>query len=132
MRKTTLFEFGLVEPLSKPESRLLHIRSNYWGIENMKRNFKKVEDNIFKFEKVGDTIEGELQAVEIGANFGNKVYKIKGDDAKINVVFGTIVLESLMSAVSIGDYVKIEFAGTKENKKAGQEDIKTFDVSIAE
>lgn len=89
---------------------------------------KKVEDMIFKFEKVEDSIYGVLMAVEHGSNFGNKVYKIKTEDGNIYTVFSTTVLESKMSTVKIGDTVKIVYVGDKENKKSGQNPIKVFEV----
>jgi hypothetical protein len=94
-----------------------------------KNEWTKVEDTIVKFEKAGDSAEGKLIAIEEGRNFGNKVYKLE-TGAKTLTIFGTSVIESQMSGVSIGDAVKIVFTGTKENKNKGQSPIKLFDVFI--
>lgn len=88
--------------------------------------WKKVEDKIFKFENEGDVIEGVLVGVEDNKTFSGKVYKLKNND-EIRVVFGTTVLDSQMSSVSIGDEVKIVFTGTKPDPK-GRNDIKLYDV----
>ena len=90
--------------------------------------YEKVEDTIFKFENVGDELEGVLIAVEDGANYGNKVYKIKCDDDKTRVVFGTTVLMSQMSVISIGERIKIVREKDKPHKKAGMNPIKVFSV----
>ena len=95
---------------------------------NKKKDWKKVEDTIFKFEKEGDSVEGILQSVEEGKNYGNKVYKLKGDNDVTHVVFSTTVMESQMMAVKIGDAVKIKFVGEKENEKKGQNPIKIFEI----
>lgn len=91
------------------------------------KNWNKIDDNIVRFEKVGDTVEGTLVSREQSTVYNNEVYHIKDKD-KVNVVFGTTVLSSKMASVGIGDDVKIIFTGTQPNKKAGQNDIKLFDV----
>lgn len=90
--------------------------------------YEKVEDTIFKFENVGDSIEGELVAVDDGATYSNKVYKIKADDDKIYTVFGTTVMMSKMSTISIGDMIKIQREDDKPNEKKGLNPIKMFTV----
>lgn len=97
--------------------------------ENQKE-WKKVESEIFKFEKDGDMIEGKLVSAEDSHMYDNKVYKIEGKDKKVKVIFGTTVLDSQMVNVSIGKDVKIVFTGVKENPKSGQNDIKLFEVFV--
>ena len=96
-----------------------------------KKEWKKIEDNIFRFEDVGDTIQGVLKQKEIGQVYGNEVYHIKTatDDF---VIFSTVVLQSRMAGVDIGNEVKIVFTGTQPSKKKGQEDVKLFDVFVRE
>lgn len=104
-------------------------RKNKMSEEN---GYKKVESNIFKFEKVGDCVEGELLSVEESHTFNNKVYKIKSNEDKTVTFFGTTILDSLMSSVNIGMQIKVLFAGEKENKKKGQNPIKEFEVYYKE
>lgn len=94
--------------------------------------YKKIEDKIHKWAEKGDYIEGELVSSEESRTFGNKVYKFKTEDDETIVVFGTAVLDSQMAGVELGDKVKIEYLGEKENKKKGQNSIKLFEVSIWE
>lgn len=91
-------------------------------------DLKKVEDLIVKFDEPGESVYGILVAKERGHNYGNEVYKIKRPDDTIVTIFSTAVLESKMAVVKVGDTVKIEYTGTKENPKAGQNDIKQFEV----
>lgn len=99
---------------------------------NEKRNFKKVEESIFKFEKPKDEIEGIFLSRESGINYNNEVYKIKQDDGKIFTIFSTRVLETQMKNVSLGDYIKIVFTGAKKAEKKGYEDTKLFEVFKAD
>lgn len=100
--------------------------------ENMKeknKEWKKVEDEIFRFENEGDMIDGTLKSVEDSATYQNKVYKIlKGE--KTYVVFGTTVLDSQMKSVDVGKEVKIMFTGEKESEKKGHNPIKLFEVFV--
>lgn len=90
---------------------------------------RKVENKIFKFEKKGDEIEGELISKETGSNYGNEVYKIDTTDG-VFIVFGTSVLQSQMVEAKIGKQVRIVYQGEKKNEKKGQNPIKLFDVYV--
>lgn len=100
-------------------------------MENTKipEGFEKVESTIFKFDEVGESVQGKLIAIEDGHNFGNKVYKIETKNAGTVAVFSTAVLESLMSAVPLGKEVVILYTGTKPDSK-GRNDIKLFEVYV--
>jgi hypothetical protein len=95
--------------------------------EMSKMEWKKIESEPFKFEVAGDVIEGILASVDKSEQFGNMNYKIQTKEG-LKTVFGTVVLDSLMSGIRIGSDIKIEFAGLKENKKKGQNAIKLFNV----
>lgn len=120
-----LDEFGFHNPVS--------FRKN-GGMKMAKpqRKMRKVEDNIVKFEKAGDSVEGKLIARETGANFGNEVYKLEDDNGKTYAVFGTTILSTRMAGIAIGKWIKIEFTGTTKNSNPKLNDIKQFDVSIEE
>ena len=90
--------------------------------------YKKVEMGVKRFEKTGDSISGIYESREDGAMFGNLVYKIRQDNGETMIVFSTTILESKMAGVKIGDKIKIEYLGEKENKKKGQNPIKLFEV----
>jgi len=92
-------------------------------------NLRKVENKIFKFEKKGDEIEGELISKETGSNYGNEVYKIDTGEG-VFIVFGTSVLQSQMTEAKIGKAVRIVYQGEKKNEKKGQNPIKLFDVYV--
>lgn len=93
--------------------------------------FKKVEDKIFKFEKEGDMIEGELLSIEDGKTYDNKVYKIKQtSDGETMTVFSTTVLESQMASVKIGNLVRIILANIKKSEVKGRNDTKMFEVYV--
>lgn len=120
-----LDEFGFKNPIS----------FRYNGEKKMakpQRKMKKVEDNIVKFEKPGDAVEGKLIARETGANFGNEVYKLEDDSGNTYAVFGTTILSTRMAGIPIGKWVKIEFTGTTKNSNPKLNDIKQFDVSVEE
>lgn len=92
-------------------------------------NYVEVKDNIFKPEEdkilEGVYIESEPKKDENAAN----KYHIQRKDKEIILVFGTTVLDRLMSKVKIGHFVKIEFTGSKPSKIGS--DLKLFKVYSA-
>jgi hypothetical protein len=97
--------------------------------DKKKMAYKKVEDKIFKFEEINDSIEGTLLSKETSGIYDNEVYKIETKDG-VFTVFSTTVLSSQMTAVNIGDKIKIVYMGTKKNSKPQQQPIKLFDVYV--
>lgn len=92
--------------------------------------FSAVEATQVKFEKVGDSVKGELLSKETGGNYGNPVYIIRDDEGKSRTVFSTVVLQTKMTDVNVGDEVYIVFTGTIPTKKKGQQDTKDFTVAV--
>lgn len=115
-----LTEFGFVSPIDKSKQEVINMGE-----------WKKIEAQTFKFDKVGAEIEGELVGIEDSKTYGNKLFKIETEEG-VKAIFGTSVMESQMMNVKIGDYIKIVFTGTQPNKKKGQNDIKLFDVFVKE
>lgn len=91
------------------------------------KKWNEVKSDVFKFENIGDQITGEYIAREISALYDNDVYQIRTESG-IFAVFGTAVLSSKMAKVPLNSEVRIVYSGTEKNKKAGQSDIKLFDV----
>jgi len=75
--------------------------------------YEEIKSKVFSFEKVGDSIEGELIDVSEG-KFGMD-YVIQKDNEDYTI-FGTAVLRNKMKSVKIGEYVKITFEGLVEGK----------------
>lgn len=96
------------------------------------QDWKQIEDNIFRFENVGDNVSGTLLKKEIGQVFGNEVYHIRRGENDVVVVFSTMVMQSRMASVDEGKDVKIVFTGTQPSKIKGQQDLKLFDVFVKE
>lgn len=90
--------------------------------------YKKIEQEIFRFEKKGDSLEGAYLGFEKGTLFDNNVYKLKTSEGKNIVFFGSVILNSLMSKITEGTKIKIVLTGFKENKKKGQNPTMLFDV----
>lgn len=96
------------------------------------RKFRQVEaPDFFKFESVGDKIEGTLVEKSISDNYGIGLFTLKQDDNTTKRIHGSANLDSLMSGVDIGDYVKIEWTDTKAMEK-GKTPMKLFNVEVAE
>jgi len=75
--------------------------------------YEEIKSKVFSFEKVGDSIEGELIDVSEG-KFGMD-YVIQKDNEDYTI-FGTAVLRNKMKSVKIGEKVKITFLGLVESK----------------
>ena len=96
--------------------------------EDIKEGWTSRNANIMEFKKPGDSIEGELVAIEEGHTYKNKVYKIQTEKNGLFAVFGTAVLEQKMNGVELGTLVRIRLVGTQPPKKEGQNPLKLFDV----
>lgn len=85
--------------------------------------------DVFRFEKVGDTIEGKFVAVHQGQKYpDNQIYEIETPKAQIVTVFGTTILNQKMQKVEIGSYVRIIYKGGIPTKRG--KDAKDFAVFV--
>ena len=82
-----------------------------------KMEYENIEPNVWKPENEGDQIEGELvsKRENVGPN-ESKTYYLKKDN-KQTMIWGSTVLDSRMDFINVGDYIKVTFKGTQENKK---------------
>lgn len=94
--------------------------------------WKSTTGEIFRFEKEGDSIEGTLANIRDGKYFRpetgakSKVFDIRTKDGTMKSIFGTAVLERLLSSVQLNTEVKVTFKGVTKTK-AGN-DLKQFEV----
>lgn len=107
------------------------------------RKFKKISaPDIFKFENVGESIEGEYQGkriVERKADGSDAfIYDLTTDEGKKIAFWGSGFLNPTMESVEIGDYIRItlvELREPSEEDLAENPDLspaKIFDVEVAE
>jgi len=91
--------------------------------------YQEVNPTDFKFENVGNFIEGTLvqKQADIGVNKSN-LYSIETPDGVKNV-WGSAILDSRMALTKEGDKVKITFNGLAE-AKPGKNPAKIFKVEI--
>lgn len=91
--------------------------------------FQKVEIGTWKPQQENDEIIGTLVKVEdeVGAN-KSMLYHLDSDGKPI-AVWGSVVLDTKMTAVKVGQKIKIVFLGKGEAQK-GQNPPKLFDVYI--
>jgi hypothetical protein len=89
--------------------------------------WKKLEIEIMKFEKKGDSVEGILKSKETNQTIGNEVYTLERDDKNPIKVFGTTIIQSQLNSVDIGTKIKIVYMG-EGKAKAGQNAVKLFDI----
>ncbi|MBT5832339.1 MAG: hypothetical protein HOH77_19280 [Candidatus Latescibacteria bacterium] len=92
----------------------------------MENEWISTDPRIWRPEKEGDALMGKLlQKRPKGGKYQSESYVVENHKA-LYIVFGTAVLEDRMKNVSIGDIVRIEYKGTKKNKR--DEDTKIFEV----
>jgi len=126
MAQKDLSKYGFHNPVSVHTWTDLRA-NNLRGVVDMEE-YEEIYADIFKFEDEGVEINGKLIAKEDSTNFNNKVYKIEAEDGSIKAVFGTVVLDSLMSSINIGESIKIQYLGNKESKTKGHNAMKIFKV----
>ena len=94
-------------------------------------DWQSTTGNIFRFEKSGDSVEGNFVQVRDGQYFRpdgskSKVYDIRDKDGQTWTIFGSMILERQMGAIKPGAPVKIVFKGTVKTR-AGR-DAKAYEV----
>jgi hypothetical protein len=90
--------------------------------------FQPINPGVWSGKVVGDAVEGVLVSIQENTKFkeGGKIYHLETKDGAQIVVFGTTVLSDRMSYIKIGEYVKIVYKGTANNKKG--QPTKLFEV----
>lgn len=88
--------------------------------------YEEIEDaEFFKFESIGDKIEGMLTDKSRSQRYGFGMYNVMTKDGERKRFHGTTQLDTLMDAIEIQDYIQIELIELQETK-AG--DMKIFKV----
>jgi hypothetical protein len=89
--------------------------------------FEKIEVGVWKPINAGDSIQGLLTKIESGIGTNNsKIYTLEVDK-KPTSVWGSTVLDPLMSVAKLGNLIKIVYDGLGE-AKAGHNAPKKFTV----
>lgn len=93
-----------------------------------KEEWEEIKQDVFRFENIGDTIEGELMSKKESDEFQNMEYRIIDKDAVEHIVYGTVILDSLMENVDERLNVCIKYIGEQAAKKEGHNPTKLFKV----
>lgn len=101
------------------------------------RTFRKVGagGEIFKFDEIGDSIEGRLDGRrEIQRKDGTAaiIYDIRDEGSKLWSVWGTAYLNSRMDRVEDGAWIRVTLSGTEAPKAENQDPMKIYTVEVAE
>lgn len=85
--------------------------------------FIKIEEAVWNYEKTDDNVIGVLINIkeEVGVN-KSKMYVLEYENKCFNV-WGTVVLDNLMSHIKVGDLIKIIYKGLGSDGKT-----KLFDL----
>lgn len=96
---------------------------------------QKIEKNIkwnelqdpefFKFDNIGDKIEGKLIEKGTSGNYGFGLYTIKDFLGQPRRFHGTRQLDTLMSQVEVEDIIQVEYIDVSESPKG---EMKIFRV----
>ena len=91
--------------------------------------YKEINPTLWTYEKEGDFIEGILvgKEDEVGEN-KSWMYDIETPEGVKNV-WGSVILDTRMAFVKIGDKIKITYKGLGE-AKAGRNAPKIFKVEV--
>ena len=97
-----------------------------------KRTFKSITPGFVKWTEEGQSVEGELQKIdEIAmANGTVKKYELLDDNGELKSFLGGKILDSALSVLSLGDYIKITFLG--EDKTSAGQKLNLFNVELAD
>lgn len=94
------------------------------------KTWKEIESpNFFKFEKIGDLIDGLLMSKDSSDRYGFGLYTIKTFDGEQKRFHGSSQLDDLLLNVSVPCYVRIEYV---DNQETANGTMKLFNVSVGE
>ena len=101
-------------------------QENLEGEKAEDAGYDEIEDpDFFKFEDIGDSVEGTLIDVGTSDQYGFGLYTIeKADETQIRF-HGSSILDARMKQVNIGDYVRIKYMDVEKRPKG---DMKLFSV----
>ena len=95
----------------------------------MARNFKSVTPLFFKFENIGDAIEGYfVDAQEFNYRNGDPAvrYIVRAEDGVDYSFNGTAVINQRMTLITRGEYIKVEY--TEDVDTGNVQPAKMFEV----
>jgi hypothetical protein len=79
------------------------------------KTWEEIESpNFFRFEKIGDIIEGLLMSKESSSRYGFGLYTIKTFDGLQRRFHGSSQLDDLLLNIDIPCYVQIEYTDNQE------------------
>lgn len=86
--------------------------------------YEEIKDaNFFKFDNIGDIIEGMVVEIGTSARYHFGLYTVIDKDGEKKRFHGTTHMDTLMSTIEEQDYIKLELIDTEETP-AG--DMKLF------
>lgn len=92
--------------------------------------WKKVERNVWTYEKEGDEIVGKLVELE-PSHFNDASNYIMDVEGQRTVVYGKTALNSKMSGLKMGSVVRIVFLGEKKSPET-KRSYHDFDVFVGD
>ena len=95
------------------------------------KSWKKVESSFFKFEKIGDTLEGLLKEKQLKTpDEQMSFYHLTTFDGKDTKFHGSNQLDDLLITISVPCYIKITLVNQLPSKFGNPLNI--FEVSLGE
>ncbi len=86
--------------------------------ENNDSNLEEIESaNFFRFENLGDTVQGVLKDVQKSKQFGFGIYTLEQDDGSPVRIHGSSDLDDKMMLLENGQWVKITYYDQKQQAK---------------
>jgi len=104
------------------------INKNKKGDEKMTKEneYEEIKDaDFFRFEEIGDKIEGMLTDKGVSQKYNFGIYTIMSKDGEQKRFHGTTQLDQLMSTIELQDYIIIEYV---DNEKTPAGAMKLFKI----
>lgn len=87
-----------------------------------------LDDELFRFESIGDTITGLVLAKDRSVKYNVGLYEIETIEGENKRILGKTHLDRLMEKVPVGSVVRIEYV---EDRDTASGVMKLFDVGVA-
>lgn len=92
--------------------------------------FEPIGGDQFQFNRIGDSLQGELVAKGHADFDGRTVgrYTVRGDEGNQNIFLGSVTLDRDMDEVSIGDYFRVTYMDDAKSRSGFS--MKLFKVQV--
>lgn len=98
--------------------------------QDHKTQWREINTNVWKPEKEGDVIIGQLVRKVEGKEEASSKYYLELEGGRVLFLWGSAILDDRLALVQVGMYVRVTYEGKAENRKG--QPLNMYKVEVAE